>query len=93
MRIAITILFIGAMLLLTLGLMFFLREIYLSTRYHAHRRTGARALASARDDAITIPHERNADRDTSISICAATLAPATRSANGYRIASRSIGER
>ena len=32
-RIAITILFIGAMLLLTLGLMFFLREIYLSTRY------------------------------------------------------------
>ncbi len=32
-RIAITILFIGAMLLLTVGLMFFLREIYLSTRY------------------------------------------------------------
>jgi Protein of unknown function (DUF2721) len=32
-RIGITILFIGAMLLLTLGLMFFLREIYLSIRY------------------------------------------------------------
>jgi hypothetical protein len=32
-RLIVTTLFIGAMLVLTLGLMFFLREIYLSTRY------------------------------------------------------------
>jgi len=32
-RTAITVLFVGAMLILTLGLMFFLREVYLSTRY------------------------------------------------------------
>jgi hypothetical protein len=32
-RLPITFLFVGAMVMLTLGLLFFLREIYLSTRY------------------------------------------------------------
>ncbi|MGH8587510.1 MAG: DUF2721 domain-containing protein [Gammaproteobacteria bacterium] len=49
MRIAITILFIGAMLLLTLGLMFFLREIYLSTRYLRIGEHRARPVASRGD--------------------------------------------